>query len=69
LITTPATAEAFGTVPARGPVSRQEIARVTGPSSAAITKAARPFLDQGCRGAAAGAVRSLVTLPPGELSR
>jgi predicted NBD/HSP70 family sugar kinase len=47
LITTPATAEVFTTVLTSGPISRQEIARVTGLSSAAVTKAARPFVDEG----------------------
>ncbi len=46
-ITTPATAEVFITVLTRGPISRLEVARMTGLSSAAVTKAARPFLDAG----------------------
>lgn len=44
---TPAAATVFGLVLKQGPVSRVEIARRTGLSSAAVTKAARPFLDAG----------------------
>jgi predicted NBD/HSP70 family sugar kinase len=58
LITTPATAEVFGTVLTRGPISRQEIARVTGLSSAAVTKAARPFIDAGYLEELPGVVRA-----------
>jgi predicted NBD/HSP70 family sugar kinase len=47
LVTTPATAEVFTTVLTRGPVSRLEVARMTGLSSAAVTKAARPFIEAG----------------------
>ncbi|WP_250575069.1 ROK family transcriptional regulator [Nonomuraea sediminis] len=44
---TPAAATVFGMVLKQGPVSRVEIAKRTGLSSAAVTKAARPFLDAG----------------------
>ncbi|MFI6596839.1 ROK family protein [Nonomuraea sp. NPDC050536] len=44
---TPAAATVFAMVLKQGPVSRVEIARRTGLSSAAVTKAARPFLDAG----------------------
>ncbi|MET9357809.1 ROK family protein [Streptomyces sp. NPDC006617] len=37
----------FTTVLTRGPVSRPEIARITGLSSAAVTKAVRPMLETG----------------------
>ncbi|MEO3749674.1 ROK family protein [Streptomyces sp. B6B3] len=46
-ITTPATAQVFTTVLTHGPISRQDVARLTGLSSAAVTKAARPFIDAG----------------------
>ncbi|MEV6013857.1 ROK family protein [Streptomyces sp. NPDC051976] len=46
-ITTPATATVFTTVLTHGPVSRLEVARMTGLSSAAVTKAARPFIEAG----------------------
>lgn len=46
-ITTPATALVFTTVLTQGPVSRIDVARITGLSSAAVTKAARPFIDAG----------------------
>ncbi|MFD9947519.1 ROK family protein [Nonomuraea sp. NPDC059023] len=46
-ITSPASATVFTMVLTQGPVSRVEIARRTGLSSAAVTKAARPFIDAG----------------------
>lgn len=46
-ITSPAAATVFTMVLTQGPVSRVEIARRTGLSSAAVTKAARPFIDAG----------------------
>ncbi|MER6945678.1 ROK family transcriptional regulator [Nonomuraea sp. NPDC000554] len=46
-LTTPAAATVFTTVLTQGPVSRVEIARRTGLSSAAVTKAARPFIEAG----------------------
>ncbi|MEV0389711.1 ROK family transcriptional regulator [Nonomuraea sp. NPDC050643] len=47
LTTTPAATTVFTMVLTQGPVSRVEIARRTGLSSAAVTKAARPFIDAG----------------------
>lgn len=46
-LSTPAAATVFTMVLTQGPVSRVEIARRTGLSSAAVTKAARPFIDAG----------------------
>ncbi|WP_084963889.1 ROK family transcriptional regulator [Thermoactinospora rubra] len=46
-ITSRATAQVFTTVLARGPVPRTEIARLTGLSSGAVTKAARPLVEAG----------------------
>ncbi|WNV84264.1 ROK family protein [Umezawaea sp. Da 62-37] len=46
-ITSPAAATVFSTVLTQGPVSRVEVGRRTGLSSAAVTKAARPFIDAG----------------------
>jgi predicted NBD/HSP70 family sugar kinase len=46
-ITSPASALVFTTVLTRGPMSRVDVARHTGLSSAAVTKAARPFIDSG----------------------
>jgi predicted NBD/HSP70 family sugar kinase len=46
-VTTPAAATVFTMVLTQGPVSRVEIARRTGLSSAAVTKAARPFIEAG----------------------
>jgi predicted NBD/HSP70 family sugar kinase len=46
-LTTPAAATVFTMVLTQGPVSRVEIARRTGLSSAAVTKAARPFIEAG----------------------
>ncbi|HEY0540895.1 MAG TPA: ROK family transcriptional regulator [Actinoallomurus sp.] len=46
-ITSPAAATVFELVMTQGPVSRVEIARRTGLSSAAVTKAARPFIEAG----------------------
>jgi predicted NBD/HSP70 family sugar kinase len=43
----PAAATVFSTVLTQGPVSRVEIARRTGLSSAAVTKAARPLIEAG----------------------
>ncbi len=45
--TTPAATAVFSVVLTHGPVSRVEIARRTGLSSAAVTKAARPFIAAG----------------------
>jgi predicted NBD/HSP70 family sugar kinase len=46
-LTSPAAATVFTMVLTQGPVSRVEIARRTGLSSAAVTKAARPFIETG----------------------
>lgn len=46
-ITSPAAATVFELVLAQGPISRVELARRTGLSSAAVTKAARPFIEAG----------------------
>ncbi|HEY3003994.1 MAG TPA: ROK family protein, partial [Kribbellaceae bacterium] len=46
-ITTPAAATVFATVLTQGPVSRVEVSRRTGLSTAAVTKAARPIVDAG----------------------
>ncbi|MER6793516.1 ROK family protein [Amycolatopsis mediterranei] len=46
-ITSPAAATVFTTVLTEGPVSRVDVARRTGLSSAAVTKAARPFIEAG----------------------
>jgi len=46
-LTTPAATVVFTVVLTHGPVSRVEIARRTGLSSAAVTKAARPFIAAG----------------------
>ena len=46
-ITSPAAATVFTTVLTQGPVSRVDVARRTGLSSAAVTKAARPFIEAG----------------------
>jgi predicted NBD/HSP70 family sugar kinase len=46
-IGSPAEATVFTTVLTQGPVSRVDVARMTGLSSAAVTKAARPFIDAG----------------------
>jgi len=46
-IASPAAAAVFTMVLTQGPVSRAEVARRTGLSSAAVTKAARPFIDVG----------------------
>ncbi|WP_245805252.1 ROK family protein [Amycolatopsis australiensis] len=46
-ITGPAAATVFTTVLTEGPVSRVDVARRTGLSSAAVTKAARPFIEAG----------------------
>jgi predicted NBD/HSP70 family sugar kinase len=45
--TTPAASAVFSVVLTHGPVSRVDIARLTGLSSAAVTKAARPFIVAG----------------------
>jgi predicted NBD/HSP70 family sugar kinase len=47
MLTTPAATTVFSLVLSQGPVSRVEIARRTGLSSAAVTKAARPFIEAG----------------------
>ncbi|SDH09724.1 ROK family protein [Nonomuraea jiangxiensis] len=47
LTTTPAATTVFTMVLTQGPVSRVEIAKRTGLSSAAVTKAARPFIEEG----------------------
>jgi predicted NBD/HSP70 family sugar kinase len=46
-ITSPSAATVFTTVLTQGPVSRVDVSRRTGLSSAAVTKAARPFIDAG----------------------
>jgi predicted NBD/HSP70 family sugar kinase len=46
-ITSPAAATVFELVLTQGPISRVEVARRTGLSSAAVTKAARPFIEAG----------------------
>ncbi|MET0134653.1 MAG: ROK family transcriptional regulator [Kibdelosporangium sp.] len=46
-VTSPAAATVFTTVLTQGPVSRVEVARRTGLSSAAVTKAARPLIEAG----------------------
>jgi predicted NBD/HSP70 family sugar kinase/biotin operon repressor len=61
-VSTPAATLVFTTVLTQGPVSRVEVGRRTGLSSAAITKAVRPLLDagylveaaEGAKGAALG---------------
>jgi predicted NBD/HSP70 family sugar kinase len=45
--TSPAAAAVFTIVLTQGPVSRVDVCRRTGLSSAAVTKAARPFIDAG----------------------
>ncbi|MEV6034410.1 ROK family protein [Nonomuraea sp. NPDC052116] len=47
LTSTPAAATVFTMVLTQGPVSRVEIAKRSGLSSAAVTKAARPFIEAG----------------------
>ncbi|CAM4146240.1 ROK family transcriptional regulator [Kibdelosporangium persicum] len=46
-VTSPAVATVFTTVLTQGPVSRVDVARRTGLSSAAVTKAARPLIEAG----------------------
>jgi predicted NBD/HSP70 family sugar kinase len=46
-VTSPAAATVFTTVLTQGPVSRVEVARRTGLSSAAVTKASRPLIEAG----------------------
>jgi predicted NBD/HSP70 family sugar kinase len=46
-VSSPAAATVFTTVLTEGPVSRVEVARRTGLSSAAVTKAARPLIEAG----------------------
>jgi predicted NBD/HSP70 family sugar kinase len=46
-VTSPASATVFTTVLTQGPVSRVDVARRTGLSSAAVTKAARPLIEAG----------------------
>jgi predicted NBD/HSP70 family sugar kinase len=46
-ISTPAAATVFTTVLTRGPVSRVDVARLTGLSAAAVTKASRPLIEAG----------------------
>ncbi|TCO52569.1 ROK family transcriptional regulator [Actinocrispum wychmicini] len=46
-VTSPAAATVFTTVLTEGPVSRVDVARRTGLSSAAVTKAARPLIEAG----------------------
>lgn len=46
-VTSPAVATVFTTVLTQGPVSRVDVARRTGLSSAAVTKAARPLIEGG----------------------
>ncbi len=45
--TTPAATAVFTTVLTHGPISRTDIAKITGLSSAAVTQAARPILEAG----------------------
>ncbi|WP_199566657.1 ROK family transcriptional regulator [Streptomyces triticagri] len=47
LLTSPAANSVFTTVLTRGPVVRPEIARITGLSSAAVTKAVKPMIEAG----------------------
>ncbi|SCF81485.1 ROK family protein [Streptomyces sp. Ncost-T10-10d] len=47
LLASPAANLVFTTVLTRGPVARPEIARITGLSSAAVTKAAKPMIEAG----------------------
>lgn len=47
VLSSPAANSVFTTVLTRGPVARPEIARITGLSSAAVTKAVRPLLEAG----------------------
>ncbi|GHE99444.1 sugar kinase [Streptomyces spiralis] len=47
LLTSPAANTVFTTVLTRGPVNRPEIARITGLSSAAVTKAVKPMIEAG----------------------
>lgn len=47
MLGTPAATRVFSMVLTQGPVSRVDIARRTGLSSAAVTKAARPFIEAG----------------------
>ncbi|WP_338703372.1 ROK family protein [Streptomyces sp. Q6] len=47
LLASPAANTVFTTVLTRGPVARPEIARITGLSSAAVTKAAKPMIEAG----------------------
>ncbi|MFI6319280.1 ROK family protein [Nonomuraea sp. NPDC050556] len=46
-LTSPSAATVFTMVLTQGPISRVEVARRTGLSSAAVTKAARPFIEAG----------------------
>src|SRR5882724_494679 len=46
-VSSPAAATVFTTVLTQGPVSRVDVARRTGLSSAAVTKAARPLIEAG----------------------
>ncbi|MFC0112903.1 ROK family transcriptional regulator [Kibdelosporangium aridum] len=46
-VTSPAAATVFTTVLTQGPVSRVDVARRTGLSSAAVTKASRPLIEAG----------------------
>src|SRR4051812_28060355 len=47
LLASPAANTVFTTVLTRGPVVRPEIARITGLSSAAVTKAVKPMIEAG----------------------
>lgn len=47
VIATPAATTVFTTVLTRGPISRTEVSRVTGLSSAAVTKAVKPIMQAG----------------------
>ena len=46
-ITSPAVATVFTLVLTQGPISRVDVARSTGLSSAAVTKATRPLIEAG----------------------
>lgn len=57
-ISSPASAAVFTTVLTRGPVSRVAVSKLTGLSSAAVTKAARPLIEAGYLRELASAERS-----------
>ncbi|MFI9555484.1 ROK family transcriptional regulator [Nonomuraea endophytica] len=47
VITTPAATTVFTTVLTRGPISRTDVSKVTGLSSAAVTRAVKPIMEAG----------------------